>query len=161
LLRSVADVYRVSGAVTTTLRIVSTASTPQKSPSNGASNVPAALKLAAAIVLVEGAAVGAFGILEAFALRSNRLVMGLTTSVFLLLYGVGLAVLARGLARAVPWSRGPAVFTQLVQLGVAWSFWGGSTTWVAVLLAVAALAVLLALFRRTSREALLDNPTRP
>ncbi|MFC0626846.1 hypothetical protein [Kribbella deserti] len=131
-----------------------------ESPSTTPANVPAPLKVAAGIVAAEGALAIVMGVLEAFTINADRLVLGLTTAVFLLLYGAGLVVVARGLARAATWSRGPAVFAQLIQLGVAWSFWGGSTRWVAVLLAVSGVAVLVAIFQKASLDALVDDPNR-
>lgn len=86
--------------------------------------------------------------------------MGLTTTAFFVLYGVGLGLVARGLARASTWSRGPAVFAQLIQILVAYSFWGGGTKPIAVALALAALFVLVAIFRKASTEALADDPTK-
>ncbi|MEV0289015.1 MULTISPECIES: hypothetical protein [unclassified Kribbella] len=86
--------------------------------------------------------------------------MGLTTTAFFILYGVGLGLVARGLSRASTWSRGPAVFAQLIQILVAYSFWGGGTKPIAVALALAALFVLVAIFRKASTEALADDPTK-
>jgi hypothetical protein len=117
--------------------------------------IPVALRVAAAVMVAEGAVGLVLGVLEVFTTTSTRLAMGVTTAIFLLLYGAGLAVVGYGLSRAATWSRGPAVFSQLIQLGVAWSFRGGSTTWVAVLLAVAAVVVLGAVFRKSSSDALL------
>ena len=100
------------------------------------------------------------GIAEAFTIHSNRLVLGVTTTLFFVAYGAGLGLVARGLSRASTWSRGPAVFTQLIQLLVAYSFWGGSTEAVAIALAVAAVGVLIAVFQKSSTEALADDPTK-
>ncbi|TDO52278.1 hypothetical protein EV643_102115 [Kribbella sp. VKM Ac-2527] len=122
--------------------------------------VPRPLKLAAGVVAAEGVVVAALGIAEAFTIDSSRLVLGLTTTVFLLAYGGGLLVVARGLTRASTWSRGPTVFSQLMQLLIAWSFWGGSTKWVTIVLAVAALAVLVAVYQKASMDALRDDPTK-
>jgi hypothetical protein len=122
--------------------------------------VPFPLKLAAALVAAEGFVVAILGVAEAIMIDSDRLVLGLTTAAFLVAYGVGLALVSRGLYRAASWSRGPAVFAQLIQLGVAWSFWGGSTSWVSVLLALAGVAVLVAVFQRASMDALADDPRR-
>ena len=122
--------------------------------------VPRPLKLAAAVVAAEGLVVAVLGIAEAFTIHSDRLERGITTTVFLLLYGAGLVLVARGLYRTSTWSRGPTLFSQLLQLGVAWSFWGGSTTAVSVVLAVAAVAVLVAVFQKASMAALQDDPTR-
>jgi hypothetical protein len=46
---------------------------------------------------------------------------------------------------------------QLIQLGVAWSFWGGSSTPAAVALAVVALVVLVGVFHPASLAALSDD----
>ncbi|MET7276713.1 hypothetical protein ABZS29_00675 [Kribbella sp. NPDC005582] len=130
---------------------------PTDSP---AAVVPRPLKLAAAVVAAEGLALLVLGIAEAFTIQGSRLVLGLTTTVFFLLYGVGLGAVARGLSRASTWSRGPAVFSQLIQLLIAYSFWGGGTKAVAIALVVAAIAVLVGVFRKESTEALADNPEK-
>ena len=49
---------------------------------------------------------------------------------------------------------------QLIQLLVAYSFWGGATKAVSVALAVAAVAVLICVFQKTSTQALADNPAK-
>ncbi|MEV6416832.1 hypothetical protein [Kribbella sp. NPDC051718] len=122
------------------------------------STAPRPLKLAAAVVAAEGLVLAVLGIVEAITIDADRLVLGLTTAGFLLLYGAGLLFVARGLYRKSPWSRGPAVFAQLIQLFMAYSFWGGSTRFVSVILAVAAIAVLVAIFQKPSMEALNREP---
>jgi len=122
--------------------------------------VPRPLKLAAGVVAAEGVVLVVLGIAEALTIQSSRLVLGLTTTAFFVLYGGGLLIVARGLWRASTWSRGPAVFAQLIQLLVAYSFWGGSTRAVAVALALAAVGVLVGIFQKASTEALADDPTR-
>jgi hypothetical protein len=91
-------------------------------------------------------------------MHTTRLILGLTVTVFFIVYGVGLGAVARGLSRASTWSRGPAVFTQLIQLLIAYSFWGGGTKAVAIALAAAAAGVLAGVFRKESTQALADNP---
>lgn len=130
---------------------------PTESP---AAAVPRPLKLAAAVVAVEGVVLVVLGIAEAFTIHGSRLLLGLTTTAFFVLYGGGLLVVARGLSRASTWSRGPAVFAQLIQLLVAYSFWGGSTKPVSIALALAAIGVLQGVFRKSSTEALADDPTK-
>jgi hypothetical protein len=129
-------------------------------PTDSSPNVPRPLKIAAAIVALEGLVVALLGIGEAITIDTSRLVLGLTTAVFLLMYGAGLVLVGRGLYRTASWSRGPAVFAQLIQLCLAWSFWGGSTRWVSVLLALAGVGVLVAVFQKASTDALVDDPTR-
>lgn len=100
------------------------------------------VKAAALVVGAEAVALAAFGIAELTRLDSDRPSVALTTGAFFALYGVGLALAARGLWRLRSWARGPVVLAQLIQLGVAWSFYGNDTDWVALLLAVPAIGTL-------------------
>lgn len=85
--------------------------------------------------------------------------MGLTTSAFFVAYGAALLACAFAMIRGHSWARSPVVLTQLIQLGVAWSFRGGSTNLIAIVLAVVAIVVLAGLAHPASVEALTDNPT--
>ena len=67
---------------------------------------------------------------------------------------------ARALLAAQSWSRSPIVLTQLIQLGVAWSFAGGDTRWVSVVLAIPALGVLVAMLMPSTTEALYGRRSR-
>ena len=113
------------------------------------------------MVAVEGLVLIVLGIAQALTIDSSRLVLGVTTTAFFLVYGVGLVFVAvRGLWKAARWSRGPTVFAQLIQLLVAYSFWGGATKAVSIALAVASVGVLICVFQKVSTEALADNPTK-
>jgi hypothetical protein len=116
------------------------------------------LRAAAALAALQGLAMLANAGLELFWLTSDRLTMGTTTAVFFAAYGAALLLCARGLLRARSWARSPLVFAQLIWLGVAWSFRGGQTTWVAVLLAVVAVAALVGLLHPASTAALDREP---
>ena len=70
------------------------------------------------------------------------------------LYGVVLLVCARGLHTVRGWARGPVLLSQLILLGLAWSFKGGSTLPIAILLALAAAIVLAGLLHPRSIDAL-------
>ena len=120
---------------------------------------PRPLKLAAAVVAAEGLAVTVAGIVEVLTIDRNRLTLGVTTAVFLLIYGAALAFVGRGLYRTSTWSRGPAVFAQLIQLGIAWNYYQAALV-VSVVLALAAVAVLVAVFQKVSMDALADDPTK-
>lgn len=109
---------------------------------------------AAAIVGLEAGASLALGVAELVRLEPSRAVVAATTGAFFFLYAVGLAAAARALARLRSWSRGPVVLAQLIQLGVAWSFRGASTNWVAGVLAVPAVAVLCIVLAPTTTTAL-------
>ena len=94
-----------------------------------------------------------YAVLEAFAVTGGRVTMGATTAIFFAAYGAGLLACAYGLPRGGAWARSPLVLAQLIWLGVAWSFRGGSTTWVSVLLAAVAAVVLVGLLLPASRRA--------
>ncbi|MEU8224841.1 hypothetical protein [Kribbella sp. NPDC048915] len=128
---------------------------PTDSP---AAAVPRPLKVAAAVVAVEGLVLIVLGIAEALTIQSARLGQGITTAAFFLVYGVALVLVAfRGLWRAARWSRGPTVFTQLIQLLVAYSVWNGGGRAIAAGLAVLAIAVLVCVFQKASTEALTSG----
>lgn len=97
------------------------------------------------------------GVTELVAVSGERLTMGVTTVLFFLLYGAGLAWCAWRLVRLDSWARAPVVLAQLIQLGVATSFVGGGSTGVAVTLALVAAAVLVGVFHPASLAALSDE----
>ena len=115
---------------------------------------PAPLVVAASLVAVEGVLLVIYGVLEAASLTAGRLTMGITTAAFFLVYGAGLLVCAWALRGLRSWARSPVVLAQLIQLGLAWSFRGGETTYVAVGLALVALVVLVGVLHPASIDAL-------
>jgi len=85
-------------------------------PAAEAARAPAALRLAAAAQGVEavGLCVAAvFAALSTGAGKSSQLASGIALTLIALGTAAGLAAIAVGLARARPWSRIPAVMTQL------------------------------------------------
>ena len=119
---------------------------------------PAPLLVAGSLAAVEGLLLGLYGVAEIASTSGDRVAMGLTTAAFFLAYGGGLAWCAWLMVRGSSWARSPVVMAQLIQLGVAWSFRGGSSTPVAVGLALVALVVLGGVFHRASLQALADGP---
>ena len=115
------------------------------------------LRLAALVCLVEAAALVVLAAVEIAHLTSGRLVVGVTTTIFFVAYSLGLAVAARGIARARSWARAPLMLSQLIQLGLAWSFHGPGTDWVAALLAVSALFVIVVLVLPATTAALYGD----
>lgn len=118
---------------------------------------PTPVRVAAGLLLVIGAVAAVLGVLEALNVRPTRAVMGVGSTILLVAYAIGLAVVARGLLRLRRWSRGPAVATQVVQLPVAYSFLGGPTTWIGVLLALVSLTVIVCLVLPVSTRALVPH----
>ena len=77
---------------------------------------PAALRLAAAAQLIEALGLGVaavFGAVSTAEGKSHQLTAGVALTLLALGTAAGLAAIAVGLARARPWSRIPAVLTQL------------------------------------------------
>lgn len=130
--------------------------TREPSPHN-----PPPLTVAASLVAVEGMMLVLLALLETGSLSTQRLVMGLTTAVFFAVYGAGLLLCAWQLTRRQSWARSPVVLAQLIQLGLAWNFRGGDTTWVAIALAVVALIVVAGVFHPDSLGALAEDPDTP
>jgi hypothetical protein len=116
------------------------------------------LRMAAGVCLAEAAALLVMAIIEIATLASDRLVVGITTTVFFLGYAIGLALAAVGLARAHSWARAPLMLSQLIQLGLAWSFHGPGTDWVAVLLAGSAAVVAVVLILPSTTTTLYGGP---
>jgi hypothetical protein len=119
--------------------------------------VPAPLVVAASLAALEGLLLVLYGVAELTAIEAEKAVMGASTAVFFLVYGAGLAYCAWRMYRRGSWARSPVVMAQLIQLGVAWSFWGGSSTPAAVALGLAALVVLVGVFHPASLAALSDD----
>ncbi|WP_110182610.1 hypothetical protein [Nocardioides solisilvae] len=115
--------------------------------------VPVPLALALLLVVVEAAVMGVLAVLELFSLDGDRLAMGLTTTLFFAGYAVALLACARATWRRETWGRSPLVLAQLIQLGVAWSWFGGNPE-LSTVLAVVAAAVLAGIFAPASLRAL-------
>lgn len=118
---------------------------------------PAPLLVAAALVAVEAILLILLGLAEILAVSGARVTMGVTTAVFFLVYGAGLVVCSWSVSRLQSWARAPIVVAQLIQMLVAWSFRGGSTTPLAIIVGAVALLVLVALFHPDSRAALDED----
>lgn len=115
---------------------------------------PTPLKVAGVLVLLESLALIVLSVAELFNLTSERATMGVSTSLFFVVYAVAIALCAWRLTLLDSWARSPVVLAQLIQLGVAWSFRGGETTWVALLLAIVAVATIGGIFHPESMQAL-------
>lgn len=114
----------------------------------------ASILLAASLVLLEAVTLVAFAVLDLADVTSGRIALGVGGSVFFVVYAAGEAVAAVGLLRLARWSRGPVVFAQLVQLGLAWGLREADPSWLSGLLALVALVVLVCLLRPATTRAL-------
>jgi hypothetical protein len=117
------------------------------------------LTIGVGFVGLEALTLVVLAVLELAHLNGDRLTMGVTTAVFFLGYAAALLLCGYGLLRLVSWARSPVVLTQLIQLGVAWS-WRGTLA-VSVPLALVSVAVLVAVFAPASLAALEPREDRP
>jgi uncharacterized membrane protein HdeD (DUF308 family) len=113
---------------------------------------PPPLTVAASLVVVEGLVLLAVAVGDLADVDAGRRAMGVSTGVFFLLYGALLLVAGWGLWRRHHWSRGPALMTQLIMLGIAFNIREHVVPAVAV--AVVAALALAGLVHPSSVEAL-------
>ena len=106
------------------------------------------------LVGLEGLSLCVLAVLEVVAMDSGRLTLGITTALFFLVLGAGLIFCAWGLFRVGSWARGPVVAAELIGVLLSFSFWGGETTLVAVMILVVSLAVLVGVLHPASTSAL-------
>jgi hypothetical protein len=114
---------------------------------------PLPLLVAVSLVGVEGVALVVYGLLQLPALTAARATMVVTSTLFFVVYGAALGYFGWQLHRLRSWTRAPVVLAQLIQLGVAWSFRGGTTTALAAGLAVVAVLVIAGIFHPESLRA--------
>jgi hypothetical protein len=119
-----------------------------------ARRVPVTVRVAAALTALEGLAFAAYGVALLPAFFGGHPEAGSMSLFFFVGYAGFLGVCAWQLWRLRSWARAPVVLAQLIQLLVGSSFWGGSTTPVAVVLVGVAVAVLVALLHPRSLAAL-------
>jgi len=104
---------------------------------------PLTIVVAAVLLALEGLVGLGYAGIAVGQIRMSRPVVGVGVAILMAAFGLLLLVVARGVFLGRRWSRGPAVVAQLILLPLAWSFKGGSTTWVSVVLAALAIAVLV------------------
>ncbi|WP_183101021.1 hypothetical protein [Nocardioides pelophilus] len=121
---------------------------------------PPPLTVAASLVAVQGMVLLALAVVEIADVDPDRRAMGLSTAAFFAAYGALLLVAGWGLWRRTTWSRGPALITQLIWLGLAWNIREHAVA--AVTVAVVALVVLAGVVHPDSIRALSgEEPEDP
>jgi hypothetical protein len=115
---------------------------------------PPPLSVAASLVVLQGVALLALGVLELADLTSERMSMGISTALFFVLYGALLVGCAWALSQRQGWTRGPVLITELIQLGLSWNL--RDDPLVAVLLAVTAAVVLAGMLHPATLKVLQD-----
>lgn len=124
--------------------------------SAGRSTPPPALIVGASLAAVEALVLVGYGVAELASVAGGRIAVALTTGVFFALYGGFLGWCAYALYRLHSWARSPVVLAQLIQIGVALSFWGGATKPVAITLIAVAVVTLVGVLHPASVDALAE-----
>ena len=118
--------------------------------------------VAGVLIGVESLAAIVFGAVALSQIGLSRAAVGGAVALLVLAYGLLLVFVARGVLRGRRWSRGPAATTQLILLPIAWTFRASPTTWVAVLIAATAVAIIVGLLHPRSTEVFIGpQPSRP
>lgn len=121
-------------------------------------STPSAVRLAGGIAVVEGVILLGAAIYmivhAAMGYREETVVIsGYGTAAWFVIMGGAVASTGAALLRGKRWGRGVVVIAQLVLLPVAWYMAVGSHQWIpGIVVGVAALIALIALFRRDSLE---------
>jgi hypothetical protein len=123
-------------------------------------SLPPPLVVAASLVAVEGVLLLGYGVLEAAHVQSDRAAMGLTTAAFFVILAVVLLRCAWLVTHGRAGARSPIIVAQVMFLGLAWSFRGGGTTWVSIVLGLVSVVVLGGLLHPASVDALADPGSR-
>jgi hypothetical protein len=119
---------------------------------------PVTIVLAAALLALEGLLGLGYAAVALREVRVSRAVIGVGVAILMAAFGLLLLLVARGVFLGRRWSRGPAVATQLILLPIALSFRGGPTTWVSVVLAALAIAVLVGVLHPRSTAVFVGPP---
>jgi hypothetical protein len=116
--------------------------------------VTSIVRVGAGLVGAEAVALLVFAVVAAMNINADRLTLGITNAVFFVIYAAALGLCAVGFARLSSWCRGPIVLTQIIQLGIAYSFASRATAWLSAALAVPALIVLASALAPSTTRAL-------
>jgi len=123
---------------------------------------PLTIVMAAVLLALEGLVGLGYAGIAIGQIRMSRAAVGFGVAILMTGFGLVLLLVARGVFLGRRWSRGPAVVTQLILLPLAWSFKGGATTWVSVVLAVVAIAALVGLLHPRSTAVFVGStPDKP
>lgn len=113
--------------------------------------------IAAIVVAIEAAVYVVLAVLAVADISVDAVGTGIGIALFLALYGLVQLFAAWKLLSWHAWARGPLLFTQLVQLGLAWGLRDSKEQWLAILMAVSAAVALGCLLAPAVTRALLDD----
>ncbi len=122
---------------------------------------PGPLRAAAVLLTLQTVGFAGFGLFEFGQLQAGRVMTGVITAVLLVAWGLVLVLGAYALLGGRAFARGPVLAAELIQIPTAWSFRGGETTWVAVLLGLSSvLVIVFVLLPASTRHLVGPRPER-
>ncbi|MBC7595979.1 MAG: hypothetical protein H7288_18945 [Kineosporiaceae bacterium] len=113
--------------------------------------------IAVFVVAIEAVAYVVLAVLAVADISGDAIGTGIGIALFLVLYGLAQLFAAWKLLSWHSWARGPLLFTQLVQLGLAWGLRDSKEQWLAILMAISAAVALGCLIAPAVTRALLDD----
>jgi hypothetical protein len=134
-----------------------TSSPDPSDPAASGRVAPPPLTVAVSLAALEAAVLVLYGLSLLPSLEGERLAMGASTVLFFAVYGGFLGYCATQLYRLRSWARPPLVLAQLMQILVGASFWGGSTSVIAVVAVVTAVLAIAGVFHPASIAAVEEG----
>lgn len=120
---------------------------------------PRPLVVAALLLALHATGLSVFGIYEFTQVQPGRVMTGVVSALLLVVWGLGLGAAGWALLGGRLWARGPVMAVQILHLPIAWSFRGGETTWVAVVLGLTSLAIIALVVHPASTRFLTGRET--
>jgi hypothetical protein len=127
-------------------------------PTAGAGR-PRSVRTVVALVALQAltlVAIAVFYGIELAVASPDSMVTAVASAVLVLVAGIGMALVAWGLARGRRWSRAPALVAQLLLLPVGYEMSQGQRWWLGLLLLLWSGAVVVLLFSRDVSASLRD-----
>lgn len=121
---------------------------------------PRPLRAVAVLLGLQALGFITFGVYESTQLTGGRVMTGIVTALLLVLWGGALGFAGWAMLGGRMLARGPVVAAEIIHLPTAWSFRGGETTWVTLLLGLTSLAVVILVLVPASTRYLTGTAAR-
>lgn len=131
--------------------------TTNPAPLQGRRQARKLLLIGLTLVAIEALAYVVVGVIAITSVSAGKAADSAGIGLFLVVYGVAQLFAAHKLLQWHTWARGPLVFTQLIQLGLAWGLRHSDQQWLSAVMAVAAALTLGCLLAPSVTRALIDD----
>lgn len=131
--------------------------TTNSEPQDGRTQARKYLRIAVTIIALEALIYMVFGIIAIVSLSSKDATSSIGIGLFLLAYGFAQLFAGSKLLQWHTRARGPLVFTQLIQVGLAWGLRDSDRQWLGIVMATSAVIALGCLLAPAVTRALIDE----